>query len=194
MENLGTYMNDPFIQNFLSNLFATLIALIIGIPIALWLERKRAAKERSSKKEEESRRTQKILQLIGTELQEDRAAVSQLHANPIHFHQPIKTELWDAFSDGGELQFINDPDLLASLSSAYSAIRHAKFLYDKYFDLYVFSVPKPDLSLRDPLFDEVLRVASECGRTINKVLEKVNEKLASFKVPRVSQPPTSGTV
>jgi len=34
-------------------------------------------------------------------------------------HYPIKIELWRAFSDGGEIQWIDDPDLLDALAAAY---------------------------------------------------------------------------
>ena len=40
-------------------------------------------------------------------------------------------EIWQAFSDGGELKYIDDPRLLAELAHAYHIIRSVKNLADK---------------------------------------------------------------
>jgi len=170
-------MNESFLQNFLSNLFATFIALIIGIPIALWLERMRVRREEKAREREEQQRTRKILQLLKTELHQNKEAIDKIHIDVANYYYGLRTELWDAFSDGGELQWIKDPDLLAVLSAAFSGIRQVRILYEKYTDLYFYPGTKGPHDYKQRLFDRVLEWKKDTDKKIDLALSKVDEKL-----------------
>ncbi len=47
----------------------------------------------------------------------------------------IRTETWNAFSDGGELEWIDKPELLDKLAETYFSIRNVNFLSERIFDL-----------------------------------------------------------
>ena len=98
------FFDIPFWQNFVSNALATIVgAVVLGIPIALWLNRHQ---EKSSEKEQKK----KILRLLQEELLINFAQLTgwKLTENKLLEVSVIgpflRDESWRAFSDGGELQ------------------------------------------------------------------------------------------
>ncbi len=131
------FFDCSFWQSFVSDLSATLLGVVIGIPIALWLSR---YQERNTEKE----RKKKILSVLRVELMENLTVLSgwvkegKKKVEVLYLTAVLKDESWSAFSDGGELQWIKDPYLLAELSDAFSTIRSIKLLADRYFNLIEF--------------------------------------------------------
>ena len=133
----------------MSNALATFVGAIIGIPVALWINRiQQKILESNEEKKLHLKATErklKIVKLLGKELKEnlkiltefrelagkhpsisypgDLADFSQEFLNRKVFLHRLRIELWNAFSDGGELQWIQDLDLLQSLTTAYHSIR-----------------------------------------------------------------------
>lgn len=132
-----------FWRNFLSNALATFVGVIIGIPIALWINRIQQKslhliETQKSIAESKSRKT-KILQLLLGELNENLILLNSINddlngrSDDYQFdNYKLKTELWGAFSDGGELQWIHDLDLLNALALAYDVTRMAIFSGERY--------------------------------------------------------------
>jgi hypothetical protein len=130
------FFDIPFWQNFVSNTLATIVGVVIlGIPIALWLNKHQ---EKSSEKE----RKKKILSLLKEELFTNLTLLSGWEKNDnkqieVNIIGPfLRNESWKAFSDGGELQWIKNPILLSELAQAYSYIRTLQELSDKYINLF----------------------------------------------------------
>ena len=127
---------SPFAQDYFSNLLATYTGVIIGIPVALWLSN---YQERRIEKEMKK----KILLALYEELMEDVGYLSKWKNDnielrikrTINLSALLKDDLWRAFSDGGELKWINDPNLLLDFSAGYSKIVSVKYLADKYYEL-----------------------------------------------------------
>lgn len=110
---------SSFIQDFVANWLATFLGIAIGVPLALW------ANNYQDKITEKERR-EKILKLLYSELNfnllnlrawfEDKNLIISTSG---YFTAFMKDELWNAFSDGGEIQWIKDLTLLDLLSNAY---------------------------------------------------------------------------
>jgi hypothetical protein len=128
------FFDLSFWQSFVSNLGATIIGVIIGIPIAIWLSR---LQERNSEKEHR----RKILLSLSTEIEKNQALIEEwMHKGEeekekdMHkFSSIMHIECWIAFSDGGELQWIKDPLLIDALAETYYWIRIAKEAGEQYF-------------------------------------------------------------
>ncbi len=124
----------PFWKDFLSNALATFLGALVGIPIALWISRYQA-------KIEEKERKLKILRLLKHELLMNFGKLTRwdTSVNPISITSELciflKTEYWKAFSDGGELQWIKDPELLSMIAEAYNFIRMIVELSNRYLDI-----------------------------------------------------------
>ena len=157
------FFDVAFWQAFVSNLFSTIIGVVLGIPAALYLN---SVIERAYEKEKKKR----ILLLIWVELGGVLFELSKWRLSSKNFEDivslklSISSETWRAFSDGGELQWIKDPSLLARLADIYSLLNQIEFLTDKYINL----TPQPNRSL---LADDVLR------RNIENKTEEAYEKL-----------------
>ncbi len=130
------FFSLSFWQGFVGNLFATIIGVIVGIPIAFWISGKVESRTEKEKK-------QKILGILAKELNQVRDSILEFNRNPesgkrvpLGFTMPIET--WRAFSDGGELQWIKDTSLLVQLASTYELINHFKFLSQQYLEASIF--------------------------------------------------------
>lgn len=127
--------NIDFWQSFVSDTVATFLGVIVGIPIALWINNyqvSRTIKERKIK----------ILQLLSTELQTNLDALqywdrSVFNAGMLYSH--LRNESWKAFSDGGELEWIKDLELLDLFAKTYFSIRSIQYLSEKYFSMSLLS-------------------------------------------------------
>jgi hypothetical protein len=131
----------PFRDSLMGNWFATMVGALAGILTAIEINNSLENKEKQNKEVEETQRKEKILSLIKEELTFNLDEL--LLRRPNQQEQKIRTaklpglkdELWNAFSDGGEIQWINDPQLLDAITKAYYYIRSVIFLEEKYFDV-----------------------------------------------------------
>lgn len=126
------FFNSSFWQNFLPNFASTLLGIVLGIPAALWINR---FTERNTKKEKKN----KILASLLNELESNLHLLENLVNNEQNINltddmygPQLMDEVWDTFSDGGELQWISDIELLGYLSTTYGRIKEVKYLYDLY--------------------------------------------------------------
>ena len=137
---LGIYMfaERTFWFDFLSNTMATIIGLVVGIPVAIFLSE-------YQERESELERKSKILRLIEQELLVNQVQLSgwkksgDMQKEALTLQAMLKTELWRAFSDGGELEWIKNPILLDSISEAYFSIKSIQTLSERYFELRMLS-------------------------------------------------------
>jgi len=104
------FFSAEFWQSFVSNALATCIGAGLGVLGALWLSR---YQEKSSEKE----RKKKILRLLFNELLGNLTQLSAFQKSQIKYREALtlsallRNESWRAFSDGGELEWIKDPQL-----------------------------------------------------------------------------------
>jgi hypothetical protein len=151
---LSHIADSQFLDNLMGNWFATMIGVIVGIPIALEIHRRQQQaqekKEQETQEREALTRKAKILSLVKKELEYNRDV---LVARPetikrLDLEDRLKDELWHAFSDGGELQWIRDLQLIDSFSTAYHHIRTIIFLEERLFDAIHAPVPPPQQPLQ----------------------------------------------
>ena len=118
-----------FWKSFLSNAFATFFGAIIGIPIALWINRRQQKASEKSEKEQATIETKKqeeeILRLIEAELLFNKKLI-QAAINPtkdMAILYSLKDESWKVLSNGGEVHWIQDLVLRDSVAYAYYGLR-----------------------------------------------------------------------
>jgi hypothetical protein len=182
---------SAFRDNFLGDWFATIIGAIVGIPIALWLSRKQ---QKEQEKQEQLVREQealthkgKILKLIRTELEYNldqlRASKTETNGVPkrVVFLNGLKDELWNAFSDGGELQWIKDLQSMHMISYAYHYIRRVIYLEKLYME-----IKRPRNWANAPaeeLVGHLLEIDPVVIEAIEQALEEIDKKLESLDIP-----------
>lgn len=165
------FFDFSFWQNFGSNLLATLIGVVIGIPIALLINRWGESIAEREKKG-------KILRLLSTELNENRRVVFEWKEagsddeSMTTIGALMGDEVWNAFSDGGELQWIKDPLLLGDLAFTYAEIRRLKYLSDKY--LALISLDR-DTELSRDIANQLWLALDDVWRLISDTLERVDK-------------------
>jgi hypothetical protein len=125
-----------FWQGFAGNLLATIIGVIIGIPIAFWINRR-------AENIIEREKTEKAIRLLGMELYENYCQIVDAR-NPrtndetvielVTLGSTLKDEVWNTFSDGGEFQWVKRLAVAGSFTQVYGEIKTIKYLADKCFE------------------------------------------------------------
>ena len=171
---------EAFWLDFLSNFFATILGIALGLPIALWLDRVARKKSEREKKAETVRRSFKILTLLQSELQENIGMMSKFHEDVNNNYFPVRTESWNAFSDGGELQWVDDPEMINHLSIAYARIEQFTFLFEKYIDAFYFPGMQGNSNLKVQLLRNVIKSKDAATTQAQSADKKIKEKLDSL--------------
>jgi len=192
-------INDiQFRDSFMGNWFATMIGVMVGIPIALEINRRqRKVQERTEKvvrEREQLARTAKILKLVKKELTHNREALVGRQQTEDGTSQRVvstnrlKDELWNAFSDGGELQWITDLELLDSISAAYHHIRTVIYLEERYFEATHFPgmVVRQDKYPKDYIIEYLTHDDPMVLEHINKALADIERSLLAIENPKSS--------
>jgi len=129
-----------FWQSVASNFGATIIGAFLGVFLALVFEKQR---EEITERKHKS----KILIMIKDELEFAQRTIlefykrneTQSNSDIRHFFWTIKanikTSAWDTLSDSGDLQWIDDTELLLIISNAYFVLDAAGAFSDKYFQM-----------------------------------------------------------
>jgi len=124
---------SSFRDSFLGNLFATVIGVIVGIPIALEINRIQQEVQEKGEQERQTREKlshkTRVLTLIKRELEYNRElllyVVERQDEHPqLVTHLGLKNDTWNSFSDSGELQWVDNLELLDGISTAYYHIRN----------------------------------------------------------------------
>ncbi len=124
--------NQAYFDGAIGNGLAILLGVIAGVPIALALERRRAAQEALYRAAEQRDRAANVSRLIRDELAHNGERLAQRHHDPTVLPvDPFKNALWRALSDSGEIRWIDDPSLLNEIASAYHYIGVVAAIEDK---------------------------------------------------------------
>ena len=136
--------SQGFVESSMGNLFATILGVLVGLPIALEVSRRQQAAAQVAAALDKSAkvavRRHKVLTLLREEVRKnldglaERVAPLAQGGKRLVFSHSLRNQLWLAFSDGGELQYVDDPGLLAKIAEAYHEIAYCIFLEHKYFD------------------------------------------------------------
>jgi hypothetical protein len=101
------------------NLVATLLGIIAGVPVALHLERRRAANEAKEKRREEIRIKKEMLTLLREELLDNSDRLQKRAAIDFIPIEPLKTSSWVALRESGDLKYISEPSLISCIANSY---------------------------------------------------------------------------
>lgn len=120
-----------YLDSTMGNLLATLVGVIAGVPVALEIARRQqdtaAQSEQAFREAEHLGRRVRVLSLLRTELLDNICRIEE-RRNSIPegprtvLAEPLREHLWNAFADGGELAYVDNPDVLAALARAYHHI------------------------------------------------------------------------
>lgn len=123
-----------FYESVMSNLIATGLALIVGIPVALWIDRRIKEQENLISIKNERQKEAKMLTLIKEELNFSLSSLflkGKKGNKKTLITQPLKSDLWDAMSSSSDIQCIEEPDLLNRIVSAYYALKIVKSIEEQ---------------------------------------------------------------
>lgn len=165
------FFDCSFWQSFVSNLIATLLGVGLGIPAALWISRRQEA---STEKEHKK----KILYLLCDELQFNKEiltrwdGVENQKEDMWEVTMDLKYEVWTAFSDGGEIEWIKDPILLGKLATVFSDIKGLRNLAEWTAISYNYNESVPQQT-REKLLKRMVDKSRACNSLIAETIEVI---------------------
>lgn len=168
---------SAFWLDALSNLIATIAGVAIGLPIALWLDRRARSMSEKEKRTERQERCRTVIRLLNVELYKNARSLRQFHKDLDNYPCFIQLESWRAFADGGELQWIDDPMLLHYLSLAYANLRQFAAVYSKYEQTFFFPKPPRHEIEREQVFRSALGARGRALRASEAALKRLDDSL-----------------
>ena len=118
-----------FWDNFFTGLISTVLALVAGIPIALWIDRFIKRQEEKKRYNQNRKRELEIIQLIKEEIEFSYKSLflKEKKGNSKFITiQQLKSDLWEALAKSQELKHIENPKLLNRIASAYYILNLVK--------------------------------------------------------------------
>ena len=127
-----------FRESFLANFLATMAGVTLGVPIAVWLALRQSSEQRMTVEREAEERRNQVLQAVRGELVENKNTLvaRRSEGGTRGFFVPfLMDEVWAAVSDGGQLQWVTDVEVLRRLARAYVFIRTVIYLERQAFEI-----------------------------------------------------------
>lgn len=159
-----------FWEQFWPQLIATLIGAVFGIPLGILLERKIAEGK-------ETERRERVLKVIKTNLKLNHNDINEWKQEFINGKDQIyfvNIEVYRGLLDGGELQWLKNPELIDVIANAYYFLEQLRFLAQTYFSVMEFPGTQDVInSFRikiPPLLDNTMK-------SIDKALKEINNNL-----------------
>lgn len=128
--------SGTFREGFMANFVATIAGIIAGVPIALALAERQRSADLETQAIDAGVRRVAVLRLLCDELAEDRdLLIGKTDGTRIVEVPFLRSDLWRALADGGELRWIDDVQLIGVIARAYQRVDTTTELERKYFDL-----------------------------------------------------------
>ncbi|MCL4466916.1 MAG: hypothetical protein M1389_12980 [Chloroflexi bacterium] len=176
-------MDIAFLKDFIANMLATAIGAVLGIPLGLWINRQgqlaSEKREATRRTEEASERERRVLGLIETKLEgnerviEAWSGIQRRSGRPMLDGSRLKDELWRALSDGGELSWLRDLELIDAISNAYFATRLAKSRATEYRDISTDKRGRASVYAAEDAYARVESAVAEAARALRASRELI---------------------
>jgi len=179
-----------FWDNSMGDMLATILALIAGIPVALWIDRLNKTQEERKKYSQDRKRELIILMLIRQEIDFSYTSLF-LHRTKGNIKtiriQPLKSVLWESLVKSQELKYIEDPKLFNTIASAYYVLNFVKKIEEHaYIALRTLGV---EFDLKDGTTEKAATLLLKDARkfdalledTCKEALKKINEKILQLQ-------------
>jgi hypothetical protein len=111
----------PFWSDLMVGTLSTALALVAGVPLALWIDRHIKGREAAELARTERTRELEFLELLKEELEFDRKGLALRKPDTVEI-QPLKSDLWVSAAAAGKLNLIRSHRLLNRIASAYYVI------------------------------------------------------------------------
>lgn len=106
----------------IGNLAATLIGVIVGIPIGLQIDHWRQGQEDRKQRLERKARAREVAILVKDELLENLQRLEEIVSHTEGYHRytsVVRDDIWRAMSDSGEIRWLDDSKVLGEMAIAY---------------------------------------------------------------------------
>jgi hypothetical protein len=171
----------------MANLLATIVGIAIGLPVALWVDRLGRKKDEETTKMEAKRRAHKLLTLLEVELNNNCEMMNKFHKDVSNNFYPVSDETWKALSEGGEIECLEDPEIVYEISKAYARIGQFEYLFKKYVDAYFYPGSSTRLIIMEPVLELTLRArdtaVSQATIARNFIVGKIKVLKVELSIP-----------
>ena len=125
MRSAGPIPESSYWQGTMGNWLATIVGVVVGLPIALWLnaafESKATERQKKVQNNEAAERAKRTTLALRQELENAIPVLEALSVSQVaQIH--ISIARWSSASTSGETQWLAGPELVQALAAAYESI------------------------------------------------------------------------
>ncbi len=171
-------------SQFIPDLVATAFGVGFGIWGALWLNKRQENKEKIDNELIASQKKTDVLLNLNLELAENRRDLRECDGTDFQvgiLNANLRVETWDVYSRSGELNWIDNPILLKSISDAYYLIKSIMYLSDRYFYLKMVGNKNFDETTQENMKKELEKKVGMVFRMIDMAKSRI-KKVGSDKI------------
>lgn len=175
---------EKFWTDIFANFLGSFLALLIGIPIAIFVNDEFQKRLNSKNLEDSNKKEKELLTLILEELNWNKARLAERielkNSNSIELSlNRLKSHFFYSLQNSGLLAFIKNPILLNSLVSTYFVIDNLKSIeYHCYKAVHSATVRDTDgISVGEKTLKESYTYYELLGSSISMSISKINERL-----------------
>lgn len=170
--------NQAYWDGAIGNWLATLLGIIAGVPIALAIERQRIAREEQERVAESRERAINVSSLIRDELVHNSNRLAERLSDKTSLPLlPLKSDLWRALSDSGEIRWIDNPPVLNNIATSYYYVGVVSAIEDKCYQAMRGINPKyPDGTFASQrLLEDARKFDNELSKSISTAIKAIEE-------------------
>lgn len=178
------WLSSDYIIALMSGWLATMMGVVVGLPVAIWLADRGAAFERRERGEEQKRvageMRDRILHTVKRELSSSMTDLEEM-ANGLLTRFHFNVGHWNALTSSGDLKWIGNLNVLDQLAEAYESLEVVNILADSWLRS-LEAVESPLSSVGPRKSSEVVQrlaadAASDAMRSVAEALERVDAEI-----------------
>jgi uncharacterized membrane protein YccC len=178
------FSGPGYFDGAVGNLLATIFGIVLGVPAAISIERWRDSIEQSQAKRDAEARKNKVLRILLDELSNNKRVLSKrLEITEKEYpHPELKSIAWQAFSNSGEIKWIDDPVLLSHIANAYHSVQLLNRDEETWYRAEIERDPRQSrLSPGDTIRKHIVKIYPQVDLILSQTIKVVENNLITFK-------------
>ncbi|WP_433172699.1 hypothetical protein [Actinoallomurus sp. CA-150999] len=177
-KNEKTWLTSSYMIQLMGGWLATVMGVVIGLPIAAWLADRASAAERRKQRQQEERLAAdmraRTLTVVGRELASSLPGLQEMASGTLtRFHYNVGR--WNALTSSGDLKWIRTLSVIDDLAEAYEALEVVNVLASSWLtSLGTHRIPGEGPHLARQL---AVEAANDATAAIEKALQTVDAEL-----------------
>jgi hypothetical protein len=175
------FSGPNYYDGAIGNLMATICGIVLGVPAAISISHWRDKIEQSKAMRDAETKRDKILQLLLDELRHNKRILSKRLAleDKKYPHPELKFIGWHAFSNSGEIRWLDDPALLDHIANAYHYIQLLNADEEIWYKAEIERDPRQSWKAPgDRIREHIVKIYPDADKVVTQTIKVIEEYLS----------------